>query len=245
MSQVAVINRSSLDDTIVAFAVEACRIQIEKHLWKHWLGIIPASIAFYSSEHNLPIAEGTVVVCTIEDAMQPGILGYHTDEFGVQFIRVGANGWNTSVILSHEFLEWFGDPHANGWRRLPSGLLGRASHIAREICDPSQGDTYEIDVEIFRRRERVKVSDFVTPDYFDPRGQRPFSFLDVIDRPFGLSRNGGGYRLLADELSGESWPSVAEGMVEDERARHAVAMKTGNPHTRISRRMAAPLQIQG
>jgi len=237
MSQVAVINRSSTDDAIVAFMVEACDVQMRRDFALAWQGFEPVPLRFYAKTEELPTGNNAVVICTLEDALdEPGVLGYHTDIAGVQFMRVGARGWDTSTTISHEFLETEGDPTAAAYVKLPKGLLGPWTHIAAENCDPCQGDTYRIEVELFGRRESVQVSDFVLPSYFDPNGKRPFTFLDTIDEPFGLSRNGGGYRSLLNANTGQTTQNVAGLHTQDRVALASIERKLANPASRLSRR---------
>lgn len=240
MTQVAVINRSSLDDAILAFQVAACDLQMRRDFAPAWAGTEPTPLRFYSSTEELPTGSGAVVVCTIEDTLdEPGVLGYHTDALGVQYMRVGARGWDSSTTLSHEFLEWEGDPTAAAWVPLPEGRLRAWTHIAAEVCDPCQGDTYEVEVEIFGRKERVRVSDFVLPSYFDVNGKRPFTYLDTVDEPFGLSRNGGGYRSLLNKNTGQTMQSVDGMHALDKAALDSVHRKLANQFSRTVRRAHA------
>jgi hypothetical protein len=71
---------------------------------------------------------------------------------------------------------------------------------AREICDAVEGDRYQIEVTIGDETRKIWVSDFVLPAWFVRDAPGPYSFLDTVDEPFGLSRNGGGYRLIRDHL---------------------------------------------
>src|SRR5262245_24947892 len=61
----------------------------------------------------------------------------------------------------------------------------RAALVAYEVCDPVQADSYRID--------GVPVSDFVTPEWFEPErepGSLKFSFRDSVTRPFELADGG-------------------------------------------------------
>jgi len=246
MNQVAVINSSSLDDAILAFQVAACDIQMARDFAPAWAGTEPSPVRFYAKTDELPTGSDAAVICTMEDTMdEPGVLGYHTDALGVQYMRVGARGWDTSTTLSHEVLEWKGDPTAAAWVPIPKGLLGNWTHIAAEMCDPCQGDSYLIEVEIFGRKEQVKVSDFLLPSYFDPNGKRPFTFLDTIDEPFGLSRNGGGYRSLLNAKTGQTMQSVAGMHALDETALETVHRKLANRFSRTVRRAHATPILKG
>jgi hypothetical protein len=248
MTQVALINRSSLDDAMAAFMVEALNVQMTRDFAPAWKGFEPVPFRFYSSTDELPTASGAVVLCTLLDSLRvEGVLGYHTDIGGVQYIEVGARGWDTSTTLSHEFFELEGDPTAAAWIKLPTdpkkrpvGIGARWTHIAAENCDPCERDYYEIEVTLFGRTERVRVSDFLLPEYFKEDGQRPFTFLDTVDEPFGLSRNGGGYRMLLDANTGQTFSSVAGAHEPDAEALASLQIKLANRFSRAARRMHAP-----
>jgi hypothetical protein len=243
VTQIALINRSSLDDAIAAFQVEAINVQMVRDFAPAWKGFEPVPLRFYSTTDELPTGSGAVVVCTLLDSLRvEGVLGYHTDIGGVQFMEVGARGWDTSTTLSHEVLEWDGDPTAAAWIKLPPGFPGGWTHIAAENCDPCERDYYRIEVELFGRKESVLVSDFVLPSYFDPAGKRPFTFLDTIDEPFGLSRNGGGYRMLLNANTGQTFSSVAGAHEPDADALASLHIKLNNRFSRAARRLhAAPI----
>ena len=92
----------------------------------------------------------------------PGAAAYHDlDSKGRAFVRAfedSTNGWlagpeSLAAALSHEFCEVVGDATANLWADGPRGI----SH-ALELCDATQGDTYEID--------DVTVANFLYPAYF-------------------------------------------------------------------------------
>lgn len=115
----------------------------------------------------------------------PDALGYHDeDENGVPYIRV-ANiaGYKWTATCSHEALELKGDSSANIWALGPNGSM-----VAYELCDPVEGDSYDID--------GVAVSNFVLPSWFDPqaaKGSR-FDFMGKLTAPFTMSA--GGYMIV-------------------------------------------------
>jgi hypothetical protein len=87
-----------------------------------------------------------------------------------------------SMTASHEALEMLGDPAANEYclddqRRLWS----------REVCDPVQETAYKI---MTSRGDRVPVSNFVLPAYFNPWGRGPYDHRKVLTQPFSLAKGG-------------------------------------------------------
>lgn len=89
--------------------------------------------------------------------------------------------------LSHEVLEMIADPGVNLFAEGYFKYRGRRvkGYVAYEVCDPVQENLYAID--------GVKVSDFVTPEWFEPErqpGSLKFSFKDAVDRPFRAAPQG-------------------------------------------------------
>ncbi len=131
-----------------------------------------------------------------------GAAGYHEDDNGQPFALV-EHGKEWSLTASHECLEMLADPFG---RRLRAGKVpdqaiavgikaGRVSYLV-EVCDPSEDIAYAYQVN------GVTVSDFYTPQYFDPvtaKGVR-YSFTGAIDAPRKVLP--GGYISWRDSISG-------------------------------------------
>jgi hypothetical protein len=117
-------------------------------------------------------------------------LGYHADNFegvpyGFVYLDVCAEiGEPWSSVLSHEVLELLGDPTA------AIAVIGPAPdgsgdnvYYDLEVCDPTQGDLYQID--------SVTVSNFVGQAYFGlPGGSGDTNYLKLDLQPFGVRPNG-------------------------------------------------------
>jgi hypothetical protein len=85
-----------------------------------------------------------------------------------------------SLIASHELAEMLVNPGCNLWAR------GRGNRLySYEICDAVEEEMFKID--------RLEMSDFVYPAYFDahrkPKSAR-FDHLNRITRPFELLKRG-------------------------------------------------------
>ena len=119
------------------------------------------------------------------------LAGVHLNEFTRQpFALVEASGaW--TVTLSHEVLEMIADPFGN--RLIAAALRGdpaRRVNYLVEVCDPCLSTFYPVN--------GVPVSDFYTPQYFDPvctEGTR-YSFTGEIERPLQILE--GGYVTFLD-----------------------------------------------
>jgi len=117
--------------------------------------------------------------------------GVHLNEFTRQpFALVEwSDMWSTT--MSHETLEMLADPYGN--RLIAAARAGfpdeRVNYLL-EICDPCQTQWYPVN--------GVPVSDFYTPNYFDPvrvEGIR-YSFTGAIKEPLEILE--GGYVTFID-----------------------------------------------
>jgi len=126
------------------------------------------------------------VIGMFKDADQPGALGYHDETpNGLPLAKIfplldAQDGANVSTTISHELLEMLGDPYLTRAAQGPDGRFW-----AYEACDAVEQDEYEID--------GIKVSDFVTPHYFEPpkvlTGVR-LDFLGLVKKPFEVRPGG-------------------------------------------------------
>lgn len=129
----------------------------------------------------------------IVDAMDEGMSGFHLTEHNQPYALVLA-GDTWSLTASHEILEMLVDPSGNRLVAAPAVAIvdnevqdaaGKFEYLV-EVCDPSEDPTcaYLID--------GVLVSDFYTPNYFDPTGSAGarYSFSGKITRPRQVLPNG-------------------------------------------------------
>lgn len=222
------INTSRLTGSDLAFQARAVNIQIEQHWAPAYLDE-PWPVRSYASV--LGLVAGTFwPVVILDDVGKPGALGFHDDVAGLVFGRVKApSDPNDGSTLSHEALELRGDPRCDVW--LP---MGDGREVARELCDPCEQDQYAIAVTIGGETRSILVSDFVLPAWFVPGAPGPYTYMDTVDQPFGLSRNGGGYRLIRDQ----------HGVITSDFGRHdtfpkmfdRMAAKVADPMSRTYRR---------
>ena len=130
--------------------------------------------------------------------------GIHLDRNGQPFALVEASpSW--SLAASHEAIEMVVDPWGN--RTVPGGSPMREEGIGKqglveilvEVCDPSGGAQWAYTVNGYL------VSDFVTPNYYDPVGAPGvrYSFKGVVTRPREVLE--GGYLSWRDPVTGEWW----------------------------------------
>jgi hypothetical protein len=158
---------------------------------------VESTVTAFEKLEDLPLDYWPVIVK--DDIGDPNAAGYHEDENGQPFSLVEySRGW--SLTASHEVLEMLVDPFG---RRLVAGESpmkgqGRVRFLV-EVCDPSEAEKYAYHVN------GVRVSDFYTPHYFDPKqvsGVR-YSFTEAITAPKQVLP--GGYLSWYDSEKREWW----------------------------------------
>ena len=144
---------------------------------------------------DVPVGYWPMIV--IEDVK--GAAGIHLDENGQPFALIEiSDSW--SLTASHEALEMLADPWGN--RLIPGRAIkpdqGRVSYLV-EVCDPSEAAEFGYTVN------DVLVSDFYTPNFFDPEHDPSvrYSFTGAIKEPRQVLR--GGYISWHDPVSDHWW----------------------------------------
>lgn len=139
--------------------------------------------AFWGGNAVIDVTPGGWPVYLLDNTDTPGALGYHdVDALGTPFAKVFVktsedNGVAWESVASHEVLETLGDSNANTSVVGPDGC-----NWYREACDACEDISYSIN--------GVIMSDFVTPAWFDPHGQAPFDFSQVLTAPFSITPGG-------------------------------------------------------
>lgn len=166
---------------------EALTIQIERDLAPAW-GITPVPVT---------VGGNGEAIHFFDTAQSADDDGYHeVDPNGRPYAHVTAafafrhgSGWldghdALSATASHEALEMLIDPTAMDY-----SFNGERTLWAHEVSDPVQENLYSIPV----RRQKVPVSDFVLPAFFNAWSSGPFDHLGVLDSSFSLAK--GGYAM--------------------------------------------------
>ena len=156
---------------------------------------IRATVDAFAKLNEVPVGYWPIVV-TEEDLGDAA--GIHEDKDGQPFSLVKyGNGW--SLTASHECLEMLVDPFGNRLVSGPSSMKGQGRvRFLVEICDPSEDTPYAY------RSNGILVSDFYTPDYFDPvtSPNIRYSFSGAIKHPRQVLK--GGY-LSWHEPKSDHW----------------------------------------
>jgi hypothetical protein len=128
-----------------------------------------------------------------------------------------------SLTASHEMLEMLADPF--GKRVIPGKSpkrgQGRVEFLV-EVCDPCEADRFAYTVN------DILVSDFYTPDYFDPTHSEAtrYSYTGAITRPRQVLR--GGYLSWHDPVSDHWWQEVYFGQRREFRDLGVFDAKAGS-----------------
>jgi hypothetical protein len=159
MLSIAVINESTaIADADVQALLPAFGTQWNKDLNSVW-GVGEASFAFNPKQQAPPAGAWWVVF--LDNSDQANALAYHdlTNEglpISKVFVKtIQADKASLSVGASHEICEMAVDPWLNSAYQDSKGTFW-----AGEICDPVEDDQYGYDIG------GVRVTDFVTPDWF-------------------------------------------------------------------------------
>jgi len=183
----------------------AIQKQVTRDLRPIWdvLGTVDA----FERLEDVPVGYWPVII-TMRDL--GGQDGTHLDDAGTPYALVEARrGW--SLTASHECLEMIVDPYGN--RTVPGAPprddQDRAEYLV-EVCDPCQDALTAYTVN------DILVSDFVTPEYYEPvvnpRGR--FSYSGAVDKPHDVLV--GGYVSWRDVTTKRWWQRTrSEKGVED------------------------------
>lgn len=231
---------------------EAVSYQIAVDVAPAW-GVIPFPVVAVDSLAQM--TPDAIPLVLLDDADQAGALGYHAETplgqpYGRVFVSpsldagaavlTGADA--VSVTVSHEALEILGDVRCNLWADGPDGC-----QVALELCDPVEGDAYEVLTSGGRTpvtgptvRQTVSVSNFILPEWFDPRATGPRDFLGQVTDAYGMSS--GGY-MIRRSATGEV-SQVFASTAGQERFAARITSK-GHPAARGARRGAFPAPRRG
>ena len=185
VSEVAGISASEL--TRVGAALQKQAIRDFAPIWN-----IQATVDPFVSLDDVPVGYWPII---IRDDIKEAALGIHKDEDGQPLALVHFNeGW--ALTASHECLEMLADPFGNRLIAGPSKIStqGRVEYLV-EVCDPSENSEFAYTVN------GVTVSDFYSPNYFDPvaaQGVR-YSFTGALTEPRQVRQ--GGYLSWHDPVS--------------------------------------------
>jgi hypothetical protein len=195
--KMTIVNMASVDRTAFRNAIRAIATQVTSDFQPEWgVGATIHNITLTKLPTKARIEGRHDAILYVGDSSEDpntgidGALGYHSANhrdvpYGFVYmdvVREYDEEWTTT--LSHEVLELLADPSAALTVTGPDPK--RHTHMVHrdlEVCDPVQGDSYEI--------TGIKVSNFVNRAYFGLVGGSPSTnFLELELAAFGVRPGG-------------------------------------------------------
>lgn len=205
--RIALLNMSSAHNEDMVKIARALNLNVADvcAVWEH----APIDVVFYPGVQAAP--DGWTPLVAFEQPDQPGCEGYHdVDDKGRPYGRAfracvpggtvlhdpSGKGASLAGVLSHEAEEMVGDLRADAWFDGPfvDHYSGHSyAQVAAELADPVQELAYRIDVD----GQPVDASDFIFPDWFNPRAKGvQFDKCRALTAPLTLAP--GGYAIVRD-----------------------------------------------
>jgi hypothetical protein len=201
----------ALERLVVAAA--AIQKQITRDFGPIWG--IDADVAAFGHVHDVPLGYWPIILRY--DIHDQGVQGIHLNKKNGQPFALVQVSDNWTLTTSHECLEMLADPSGNRTQAGNSVMegQGRVQYLV-EVCDPCEAADFAYSVN------GVPVSDFYTPNFFDPVGAPSvrYSFTGAITEPHQVLN--GGYLSWVDPESNHLWQLFVSGNEPDFKDRGAV-----------------------
>jgi hypothetical protein len=177
----------------VAAALQMQAIRDVGPLWS-----LTATVDAFARLGDVPV--GSWPVAVVDDVQ--GAAGFHLDSNGQPYALVEySDSW--SLTASHETVEMIVDPWGRRIApgRSPKSGQGQVEFLV-EACDPCEAAEFGYTIN------GVLVSDFITPQFYDPRKTvaARYSFTGAVTRPRQILR--GGYISWHDPASNHIWQQL-------------------------------------
>jgi hypothetical protein len=195
--QVALVPQTTQADIAdVTHVAAALQKQAARDLAPIWG--VTATVDPFPDLRSVPVGYWPVII--VDDVKDAG--GYHLDKNGHPYALVEYSA-SWSLTASHETIEMLCDPWG---RRIAAGRSpkrgqGQVEFLV-EACDPCEAAEFAYTIN------GVLVSDFITPQFYDPRrnsGAR-YSFMGAIKSPRQILQ--GGYISWWEPQSNHVWQEL-------------------------------------
>lgn len=202
---IAVINESTVvSDSDVQDLIEALQNQVDADFSQIWH--VGCKLVF--QDKTQPAQPGVWQLVILDNSDQAGALGYHEmtatgDPLGKVFAGEDLKyGSSWTVTASHELLEMLADPWINLTVQVDDQTL-----YAYEVCDACEADNLGYDITI-KNGKLIHVSDFVTPEWFQPAMSLnfPFDLRGHVQKPLELLPDG--YISILKINSSNGWSQL-------------------------------------
>jgi len=205
MIEIVILNLSTVvKDAELQKAVAAMQKQVSRDFFPLWG--VDAKLTFIAGSKTPPPKKSQMLILDTSDSAE--YLGFHdltSDGYpiGKVFAKSDIEGGSSwTVTLSHELLEMLANPSINLTVEADDPH-GNSVFYAYEICDAVEGDEFGYEID------GVKVSNFVTPKYFETfhKGPTQYDFRNLLKKcvPEMLK---GGYLSLLKASSGKGWTQI-------------------------------------
>ncbi len=176
-----VLNSPDLTAAQLQQMIPALDVYLQRDVAKEW-GLAPPTVdtTVYASAADVPEGSTPIEITRTGDVMNA--LGYHVRGLAKEF-TIGLSLQAICEVLGHELAETLVDPLCNAYDYCADGVLR-----AREVCDPTEGQWYEV--------LGWRVPNFILPAWSDPlaeRGDR-VDMMGLLPRP--TARTAEGYIIL-------------------------------------------------
>jgi len=200
--QIALVSQTdSVSLAQLTLASAAIQKQVARDLRPIWN--ITATVDAFATLKDVPLGYWPVV---LQDEIKFNAQGIHLNKKNGDPFALVEVSTNWSLTTSHECLEMLVDPSGN--RTVASNSVkpgqGRVNYLV-EVCDPSESAKFAYTVN------GVLVSDFYTPEFFDPvtsSGVR-YSFVGAVKQPKQVLD--GGYLSWFDPASEHAFQLLVSG----------------------------------
>jgi hypothetical protein len=201
-AHVAIVSESGqTNPSQMAQIAQALQTQVLRDLGPLWG--VQATVAYFPALADIPVGAWPVIVK--DNIGNPEALGFHTDSNNQPYALVQFNE-TLSLTVSHELQEMLVDPQGNRTHAGASPQDGNSQvQFLVEACDPCEDPSCAYSIE------GVLVSDFITPNFYDPvasPGTR-YSFTGAIPEPRQIVK--GGYISFLDPATGDWWQQIWQG----------------------------------
>ncbi len=181
--------------TQIAHALQTQVLRDFGPLWN-----VQAAVSYYPELEDIPV--GALPVIVRDELEEPGALGYHVDEQNQPYALVQYTD-TLSLTISHETLEMLADRQGNRTQAgaSPQNEAEQVQFLV-EVCDPCEDASYAYSIE------GVLVSDFITPNFYDPVASpgTKYSFTGAIPGPRQILK--GGYISYLDLTTNHMWQQI-------------------------------------
>ena len=205
---IAVLNQSTVaTDSEVEIVAAHLQIQVSRDFAPIW-GV--DAIVHFLPKTSKP-SPSTWQLVILDDSDQAGALGYHDlTASGMPLAKIFARttidaGLSWSVTASHEIMEMLVDPDINLTAFVQTSDTAGTLY-AYEVADACEDDSFGYDIGTL---QPTRVSDFVTPAWFEPQGTNTnpkFDFRGHVTAPFQILS--GGYIGVFDVTGGTGWTQL-------------------------------------